>query len=129
MWILAHLATVAAVVGFLVLGRWQLHRAVQGNLLSFGYALEWPAFAGFVVFVWFTQARQAVRAPTRAGDAAEASAAEAGATVRASRARTGPAYDDSGDAELAAYNRYLAWLNTHPDRPVSEYRAQPQEQL
>jgi hypothetical protein len=31
------------------------------------------------------------------------------------------ATDDTGDPELAAYNRYLGWLNANPRRSPSEY--------
>jgi hypothetical protein len=38
--------------------------------------------------------------------------------------RTGPAYDDTGDDELAAYNRYLAWRNENPHASRSDYPGQ-----
>jgi hypothetical protein len=135
-WILVHAAALILVVAFLALGWWQVQRAAGGNLLSFGYAVEWPAFAAFVIFVWVTEMRRAVR--TRRQAAAHASRTNApadGDTPDADaeipdadrtrtpvrRPHTGPAYDDSGDADLAAYNRYLAWLNTHPSAAASDY--------
>ena len=48
---------VGLVVAFLWLGWWQLGRARAGNLLSFGYAIEWPVFAAFVIFVWTREIR------------------------------------------------------------------------
>jgi hypothetical protein len=42
-------------------------------------------------------------------------------SVRRQQARNEAAYDDSGDAELAAYNRYLAWLNANPHASPAEY--------
>ena len=103
-------------------------------MLSFGYAVEWPAFAAFVIFVWVREMRRALREPdaaTAVPSAAVPPAAEqsaprgsgvGAATPRAVRQpRSGPAYDDSGDAELAAYNRYLAWLTANPHASRSEY--------
>jgi hypothetical protein len=128
-WIVAHVAVVLLVVGFLALGWWQVRRAAGGNMLSFGYAVEWPAFAAFVIFVWVREMRRALREPDAAPavpSAGERSAPSDGgadaATPRAvRRPRSGPAYDDSGDAELAAYNRYLAWLNANPHANRSAY--------
>jgi hypothetical protein len=37
----------------------------------------------------------------------------------------GAAYDDSDDPQLAAYNRYLAWLAANPDRSSADYPADP----
>jgi hypothetical protein len=134
-WLLVHAAAVILVVGFLLLGWWQVTRAASGNLISFGYAIEWPAFAAFVIYVWVKEMRQAVRGVTPAsggqtigGTHAEPptdGAADGGTDAPVSRRRTRPrneaAYDDSGDTELAAYNRYLAWLNAHPHASPSEY--------
>jgi hypothetical protein len=132
-------AVVVLVVAFLALGWWQVRRAAGGNMLSFGYAVEWPVFAAFVIFVWVREMRRALREPDPASavpSAAERSATERSATEpsapgdggadaatpRAVRQpRSGPAYDDSGDAELAAYNRYLAWLNANPHANRSAY--------
>ena len=61
-WIVVHVSVLALVVGFLALGWWQVGRAAQGNLLSFGYAIEWPVFAAFVIFVWIVEMRKALRA-------------------------------------------------------------------
>ena len=135
-WLLVHAAAVILVIGFLLLCWWQVTRAASGNLLSYGYAIEWPAFAAFVVYVWVKEMRQAVRG----AGGAEAGGTKLGGTPivgaqpgpagpgRAanpipsrSRARNEAAYDDSADAELAAYNRYLSWLNAHPRASPSEY--------
>jgi DNA-binding transcriptional regulator of glucitol operon len=123
-WLLVHAAAVILVVGFLLLCWWQVTRAANGNLLSFGYAIEWPAFAGFVVYVWVKEARQAIRggreeAPSTVAEPEPAVPVAAGA--RRKRVRDDTAYDDSGDTELAAYNRYLAWLNANPHASPSEY--------
>jgi DNA-binding transcriptional regulator of glucitol operon len=134
-WLLVHAAALILVVGFLLLGWWQVTRAASGNLISFGYAIEWPAFAAFVIYVWVKEVRQAVRgvAPASGGQAsggthvepATDGVADRGTDAPVPRRRPRPrneaAYDDSGDTELAAYNRYLAWLNAHPHASPSEY--------
>lgn len=182
-WILVHVAAVVLVIGFLWLGWWQVQRAAGGNLLSFGYAIEWPVFAGFVIFVWLKEMRRALSDPARAPETAheldtahevdtaheldtaqdletaatesdtlangppetgttqaspqgttgtvESTARNGGAAPRPMRAgtaearrraqRSSAAYDDSDDEELAAYNRYLAWLNAHPHASPSDY--------
>jgi hypothetical protein len=33
-----------------------------------------------------------------------------------------PGYDDTDDEQLAAYNRYLAWLNANPGARPADYR-------
>ena len=66
-WLLRHAAMVVLVVAFLALGWWQIGRARHGNLLSFGYAVEWPLFALFVIFLpqvpLRTQSAMAAREP------------------------------------------------------------------
>jgi hypothetical protein len=54
-WIFRHVLALVLAGGFLLLGWWQYNRATGGNALSWGYALEWPVFAAFVVFVWFRE--------------------------------------------------------------------------
>jgi hypothetical protein len=139
-WLLVHAAAVILVVGFLLLGWWQVTRAARGNVLSYGYAIEWPAFAAFVIYVWVKEMRQAVRGDVRTagtpigaqptgtrlggtqlGGTQTGGALETPVPVRRSRPRNEAGYDDSGDPELAAYNRYLAWLNAHPHASPSEY--------
>jgi DNA-binding transcriptional regulator of glucitol operon len=120
-WVLVHAAAVLLVVGFLLLCWWQVSRAASGNLLSFGYAIEWPVFAGFVVFVWLREVRKAVR-----GEAETAAAHPVPAKpVVARRKRNEAAYDDHDDPALAAYNHYLAWLNANPDRTPAAYPGLP----
>ena len=141
-WIARHVAMVVLVVSFLGLGWWQISRATAGNSISWGYAVEWPVFAGFVVYVWWREVRLARRsaegaaespadATDPAGSPAEATAAEStpAATtgsrpavrrpVRVSRVpATAPPAED---ADLAAYNDYLSWLNANPGARPGDY--------
>jgi DNA-binding transcriptional regulator of glucitol operon len=122
--LVVHALAAVLVVGCLALGWWQVDRARQGNLLSYGYALEWPAFAGFVVFVWVGEVRRMLRAapPDQTISTGTPDPARPGVAAAMSRpARVGPAYDDRDDEQLAAYNRYLAWLNANPGARRSEY--------
>lgn len=118
-WIARHVLAVALVGGFLALGWWQLGRAAAGNALSWAYAFEWPVFAGFVVFMWVREVRHELRAGTPAAPRPPATRPEARRPVRTASRSIG--YDDSGDAELAEYNRYLAWLNANPGAKPADY--------
>jgi hypothetical protein len=126
-WLLVHVAVVVLVIVFLRLGWWQVTRAADGNLLSFGYALQWPAFAVFVVFVWIKEMRLALRpgpGPAASGPRSEATEERSdegrrrpgGPGPRASEASA-----EDTDPDLAAYNRYLAWLNAHPGASPRDY--------
>ncbi|GHJ06090.1 hypothetical protein TPA0907_04570 [Micromonospora humidisoli] len=129
-WIARHVALVVLVTGFLALGWWQISRAASGNTLSWAYAVEWPIFAGFVVFVWWREVRHALRAPaatpspdgvTPAGPATPGPGTPAvRRPVRAARVPT-PPVDGADDADLAAYNRYLTWLNANPGARPGDY--------
>ncbi|MFG1676877.1 hypothetical protein [Micromonospora sp. NPDC049282] len=128
-WIVRHVAMVVLVVGFLGLGWWQVTRAAGGNALSFGYAIEWPVFAGFVVFVWWREVRQALRAeagppadpvPAAVGDEPVTATPAVRRPVRVARTPVGPA-EGADDGELAAYNRYLSWLNANPGARPGDY--------
>ncbi|OKI62894.1 hypothetical protein [Micromonospora sp. CB01531] len=129
-WIARHVAMVVLVVGFLGLGWWQVTRAAEGNTLSFGYAIEWPVFAGFVVFLWWREVRHALRGPREPGPTPAPPAAagpEPAPTtpvvrrpVRVSRVPATPA-GAVEDGDLAAYNRYLSWLNANPGARPGDY--------
>ncbi|TCB95789.1 hypothetical protein E0H26_18475 [Micromonospora zingiberis] len=156
-WIARHVAMVVLVTSFLALGWWQVSRAAAGNAISWGYAVEWPIFAGFVVFVWWREVRHALGGNRSAtdppapaadasttggsggpddGDAVPAGLPGAGETARsagsvAARPRPGirrpvrvvraADRDGTDDAELAAYNRYLSWLNANPGAKPGDY--------
>ncbi|MFC4019432.1 hypothetical protein ACFOW4_16015 [Micromonospora sp. GCM10011542] len=134
-WIARHVAMVVLVVGFLGLGWWQVSRAAAGNSLSWGYAVEWPIFAGFVAYVWWREVRLARRGAEEsteaAVDPADAPADEPSPSVsdgpvrpavrRPVRVARVPAVGAGEDADLAAYNRYLSWLNANPGARPGDY--------
>ncbi|MFF5218289.1 hypothetical protein [Micromonospora sp. NPDC000442] len=145
-WIARHVAMVVLVTTFLGLGWWQVSRAAAGNAISWGYAVEWPIFAGFVVFVWWREVRHTLRtvippnrdpvvlaSAGRPADSAEPDVTASGSAdpartdqprtgirrpVRVARVSAGPGEDD---ADLVAYNRYLSWLNANPGAKPGDY--------
>lgn len=125
-WLARHLLVVGLVVAFLALGWWQVRRAAAGNMLSYAYAVEWPVFAAFVVALWIKEMRAVLRPPPPDGpappDAPTQPDAPGYVPFAATVARPTPDAGDGTDPELAAYNRYLAWLAAHPDRRPEDYR-------
>jgi hypothetical protein len=112
-WLAGHALMVVLVIGMLGLGWWQLSRATGGNMLSWAYTIEWPIFAGFVVFIWWREVRRARHGQTEPPPAPVTRGALVGRSVDPR------AYEDADDPALAAYNRYLAWLSANPGaRPV-----------
>ena len=123
-WLAWHAFALVATLVMLRLGLWQWHRSeLTHSAQNLGYALQWPAFAVFAVVVWFRVCRDAVKGPPEAKPA----------PVRTRRpepvAAVVPVTDEE-DPELAAYNRYLARLNSdagsaqrdraRPGRPAVE---------
>jgi DNA-binding transcriptional regulator of glucitol operon len=124
-----HAVILIVVPAFLALCVWQITRALGGNSLSWAYVFEWPIFAGYAVYMWW-------RFLHEPADDASATSVDAGATTEATTSALAPGADDAGnddetetyrahansnaqapapgedreDAELAAYNEYLAQL-------------------
>lgn len=130
-WIARHVAMVVLVVGFLGLGWWQVSRATAGNSLSWGYAVEWPIFAGFVVYVWWREVKLARRRAAEAdAPPADPAVEPAPAVTSGSRpavrrpvrvSRVSATGDVVEDTDLAAYNHYLSWLNANPGARPGDY--------
>jgi hypothetical protein len=125
-WIARHVLALVLIAFCLAMGWWQLSRAAGGNTLSWGYTLEWPVFAGFVGFLWWREvqlARRGGRAPAAPERQEPQSVRRPGAPVTLSRpVRVAvPAAPAEDDAELAAYNDYLAWLAAHPAAHPVDY--------
>jgi hypothetical protein len=113
-WLAWHLIMVGSVYGMLALGDWQLHRAMSGNALSWAYTFEWPIFAVFAVVFWAKTIRDEFHPPAPAGPADGAIALPAGAGSGArppAAVAAGEPASPEEEAELAAYNTYLARLH------------------
>src|SRR5215469_10229608 len=78
-WLGWHVFTVAAVIGMLWLGDWQLHRALAGNALSWAYTFEWPIFAVMGVVFWAKTIRDEFHPPAAADPGAPEVSLPAGA--------------------------------------------------
>jgi DNA-binding transcriptional regulator of glucitol operon len=116
-WLLRHAIAVVLVAGCLALGWWQIGRARGGNALSYGYAIEWPVFALFVIFVWSRE----VRAERRGGYAEPPAPPSVAEDLRIELpTRPAPAPSDI-EPESSAYNEYLAWLAAHPEARPGDY--------
>jgi DNA-binding transcriptional regulator of glucitol operon len=103
-----HVVILIVVPSFLALCLWQISRALGGNTLSWAYVFEWPLFAAYAVYMWWRFVHEAApdRSPPAAADTGTGGpAAPAAATPPADAARAA-----EEDAELAAYNDYLAQL-------------------
>jgi hypothetical protein len=109
-WLGWHLLMIVLVLGMLALGDWQLHRAEDGNALSWAYTFEWPIFAGFVIVFWAKTIRDEFHPPAVAERAAGGDVDLPGGPVIPGPGAAGDDEDD--DEELAAYNAYLARLTT-----------------
>jgi len=122
-WLAWHAFAVFAAWGMLWLGDWQFHRAEGGNALSWAYTFEWPIFTIFGVVFWAKTIYDEFHKPEPGADGATPSRAD-GRSPAAAAAEDGDlplsvsgaaglraaAPDD--DPELAAYNAYLARLNS-----------------
>jgi DNA-binding transcriptional regulator of glucitol operon len=108
-WLARHAVLVILVTAFLALGWWQIGRAREGNLLSYGYAVEWPLFALFVIFVWTREVRDELRAVP---PAPRASAVPEDLRIEVPMRAPVPVEED---VATSAYNEYLAWLAAHPE--------------
>lgn len=109
-WLKWHALMVVLVVTFCVLGWWQWLRGESGNLRSFGYAFEWPAFAIFVIVFWVRMIRDELHPPEQAEPRPpppyERQHGEQAVTLPEDEREQA-----DEDPELAAYNAYLARLN------------------
>ncbi|HEX2498664.1 MAG TPA: hypothetical protein VHO00_07665 [Actinomycetes bacterium] len=112
-WLALHALAVVMATTCLALGWWQWRRGQAGNARSFAYALEWPTFAIFILFMWGRMIYDELRPPV-SGPARPASTTRA--TVPDPAPGPAAAVDPDDDPELAAYNRYLAELNARAER-------------
>jgi DNA-binding transcriptional regulator of glucitol operon len=99
-----HAVILIIVPAFMALCAWQISRALSGNSLSWAYVFEWPIFAGYAVYMWWRFVHEAADVTPPAASTAgspEAPGPASGPT---------PAARPEEDADLAAYNAYLAQL-------------------
>ena len=104
-----HVVTIGVIGGCAFAFWWQLHRALDGNELSWAYTFEWPLFAGLAGVIWWQQVHED---PERVSHRKKVAEDVRQRSVPATH-RWDAAGDDVGDdAEMAAYNRYLAELSS-----------------
>ena len=102
-WLVRHVLLAGSLVGCFFAARWQFHRAVsRHSVLNWSYTIEWCLFGGFAVLCWGWFLRDELRGPDQV---------EMTQPVRVYQPVAQPVTDDE-DPELAAYNRYLASLNS-----------------
>lgn len=114
------LLVILAAAGCLALGWWQWGRyqSLSGTAQNLGYALQWPLFAGFVLFAYVRFVRlersrdrgsASTEAPARAAHSKPVPMREIPAGILPARPVVTRTSND--DPVIAAYNRYLADLN------------------
>jgi hypothetical protein len=92
-----HVGLVVAECICIPAGIFELSRALHGNLLSWAYVIEWPALAGYAVFMWAKMLKE-----ERGED--KRSLAEPARIER----------QQADDPELRAWNDYLASIHGRP---------------
>ena len=106
-----HAVILVVVPAFMALCVWQITRALGGNSLSWAYVFEWPIFAGYAVYMWWRfvhEAAEDMQPPAHPAGHGTPAKAETGAE---GEVRPAQGSDEQGqDADLAAYNAYLAQL-------------------
>jgi hypothetical protein len=111
-----HAVIIVIIPTFAGLCVWQIHRALDGNQLSWAYVFEWPFFAGYAIYMWWRFLHEAPAAGRNArpdGVAKDGPPSEGTPPSPDSLAETGS--PDSED-ERAAYNDYLSQLATRGKR-------------
>lgn len=109
-WLGLHALAIALFSAFLFFGWWQLSRAQAGNDRSWAYVFEWPIFAIFVVVMWVKMIRDELNDDGKPKPQPPLQPPEPPAKSEIIRQQ------EEEDEELAAYNRYLARLNSQPGR-------------
>jgi DNA-binding transcriptional regulator of glucitol operon len=92
---------------------WQVGRAIQGNGLSYMYAIEWPVFGVLGVLGWY-----ALLNMEKVTEHQEQARREYEDKMRAQALAARNASDEVEDPTMAAYNDHLANLSTQPKRKL-----------
>lgn len=103
--LLLHVALVVWFPGCLVAFWWQVHRAFDGNGLSYLYSIEWPAFALAGVWGWWQLVHTDPAVVGRSGQELALAADGTGTDTAVP-----PRRREDEDDELRAYNDRLARL-------------------
>lgn len=90
---------------------WQVGRAIQGNSLSFLYAIEWPVIGILGVLGWY-----ALLNLEKVTAHQEQARREYEESMRAQARAARDAAAEQEDPTLAAYNDHLAELSTKPKK-------------
>lgn len=107
--LLCHLIVLVVFLVCLRLGWWQWDRsrALGGAAQNLAYALLWPVFGGYAVFVWVRLLKMEIRGENaRAGSGEPVLGRPDRAAPGSALVRYVPPYP-----ELVAYNAYLTQLN------------------
>ena len=117
-WLLLHAITLAACAAMIWLGRWQWGAAIRhhGDLRNYAYALQWWAFVGFTLLMWFRVVNDR-RRPAEQAPAEPPPAAPASRYLGYTQAPSTPAVET--DPERRRLNAYLAQLSA-ADREAAE---------
>lgn len=123
-WLLLHVVFLAAFITTALLAWWQWGRAQDagGSFQNLGYALQWPLFGAFTIFLWYRLASMTAREHPAGEDEQEAEVSPASSAATPARKRplvpppASPVTSDE-DPELVEYNKYLAELNEAEQRP------------
>ncbi|WP_169815654.1 transcriptional regulator [Nocardia inohanensis] len=117
------LFVVVAAAACLGLGYWQWGRfeSGTGTAQNLGYALQWPLFAGFVIWAYFrfvrlerdAEAEQTPQAPDETAPRPKRVKPVAPREIPEGLLPERPKAVKDDDPELAEYNRYLADLHAH----------------
>jgi hypothetical protein len=105
-----HVVILVVVPAFMALCLWQLSRALGGNELSWAYVFEWPLFAAYAVYMWWRFVHEAPEGAAVPGDGSRDELSDNGEPAAAAPPPADAERRASEDAELAAYNDYLAQL-------------------
>lgn len=112
-WLALHAFVLVVAVLFCRLGWWQLDQArATGGVQNLIYALQWPSFAAFGLYLWW----QTVWDELHPESAPKSRRHAHKPAVAVEVARSATPADEPEDEELAAYNRYLAWLNAKEEQ-------------
>ena len=98
-----HLVILVVVPAFMALCIWQIFRAVDGNSLSWAYVFEWPLFAAYAVYMWWRFVHEDPDATPQPAESGEEPPVTSAVTQQTEAV-------DTEEADLAAYNAYLAQL-------------------